>query len=647
MSRVSASYAFWRFQLRANLSQPDETIRSVENLDHLVQLMTGRTDPGYGRWLASIEQGEVYFPGTTIRVLGYRADLSDHGIWVVTAGRDQDLRGFGVYLKLSDYMDVPGLDFTMDGMRAIALEIVESAPKQSLLYALARIGSILEAEDGESQLVAEFGKVLRPEVRTRLENILQTSSPRRLFLVRQLVTQAFSLVMRRGIESASPELPPEFVRAVILCHVVAESFGTDASPNQSLVMGEPEGDRLILSLLANMQFNSRTNDFTAIARTRKMWRMKSPRTEEALHGKPQHEVLVEALNTTIEVLMATAFAVYPTPSGQQFRPAVIEPLLLHPKWGKELQESLDRIAIDWDDESHRDCTPKSEWDVEFLLKSPLVRINQTQFLVIDSSILMYRLTEGVFQDVCNRLPPEISTSRFRSAWGNVVEDYVCERLAPVEFARGFGIYTETDHRNAFPGDNQTRPDLVIDYGENVLVIDVISRLFSFPTITGQRVDKYQTELEKYLYEKLQQLDQAIRPMIHSSARFFGHSGAKKYLPVIATFDGLANNFITDALVRNVCEQRELFNFAGCAMPCILNIDEIEMLEGLSSRGEFIPLLIVNWRTSPMHQMPLKNYLIDRFDRTPESLRSESLQAEFNVLTEEIMELLKLGPREAS
>lgn len=615
----------------------------MNHLDQVVRYLTVGECPEFGPWLAGIEEGIVYFPGTTIRVLSFRSGLSEAGLWVSGSPSGRVPPGMGVYLTLDEYLDLPGIDTSPVGLRMLAEQIVETTPKQAALYALARIGGILESVDGWHDLIAEYVQVLRPEVRKRLENALQFGNPPRHFLVRQVVSQAFSLVMRRGIVSASPKLPPEVFRPIVLCHALAGSYATTANNDQTLIVGETHADQLVLSLLANLQFNSRTNDLSAIARTRKMWTMKSPRAEAVLKNKNQHDVLTQYLGTSIEILLAAALAIYPHDRSSKYRPPIIQPRLQHPRWGEQLSEILDRLAINWNDETARNTDPHSEWDVTFLLDRPLVRINDLQYLLVDSSILMYRLTEGIFQDVINQMPKGSETAKFRSAWGHIIEDYVRERLVAVESRRGFSVYDESDHDSAYPGDGKHRPDLMIDYGEYVLVLEVVSRLFSHSTISEQSVKSFRDDLDGHLFKKVSQLDEAVRPMHSEPLRLFKTNHLKTFIPVLVTADGISNNAVIDALIEGHCRELGLFNFNRCDLPVVLDLDELEMLEARAGRGEFIPDLISGWRASTFRQVPLKNYLIDRFSREPEVLRSKSLQSEFDELTDQIIQLLQDGP----
>lgn len=622
----------------------------MDSLDQFVRQITTGIESQFGEWISPVENGVTYFPGTTIRVIGLPAKRLASGIDIVGSAAQPAHPGIGVYLTLSDYINLPGLDVSPEGLRDLALEITQSAPKQSMLYALARIGSALESPTGEQELVDEYSRFLRPEIVNRLNEALNRANPPRRFLVRQVVSQAFGFVMRNGVVSDQSQLAPETFRPIVLCHAMAGSFGADDSATEPPVVGEPTGDALVLSLLANLQFNSRTNDLTAIARTRKLWRMNSKRADEVLRPHVHHDVLAKALSTNIELLLAAVLAVYPYCGNNRVRTPIVEPKLSHPRLGQELSRIVDRLAINWDCSGGDLTEPASEWDFGHLLDRPLIRMNDTQFLLVDAAILMYRMTEGIFQDVLNQIERGRESNNFRSAWGHVIEDYVSTRLSEIESRRGFGVYYESDHAVAYPGGEQRRPDLVIDYGEVVLVIEVVSRLISHNAIATQDVQAFRDEFTRQIHQKLSQLDDAIRPMRFHPKNLFGTSARKRFLPLLVTGDGISQSVVLERFIRQRANTGPYFQFGMCQLPVVIDLDEVEMLEGLASRGEFIPDLIGTWRESDLRDLPLKNYLIDKFKDAPEKLRSESLQKEFDQLTSELLQLVgddeQRGPGES-
>ncbi len=611
----------------------------MDGLDRFIRQITTGIEGRFGAWIAPVEEGVNYFPGTTIRVLGISASRLTSGLDIVGSVGRPEHPGIGVYLTLGEYIHLPGLDVSLEGLRNLALEISKSAPRKSMLFALARIGSALETPGGEQALVDEYSRLLKPEIVNRLNEALNRADPPRRFLVRQVVSQAFGLAMKNGpiVDEAYPA--PEVFRPIVLCHALAGSFGVDDGGSGQLVVGEPSGDALVLSLLANLQFNARTNDLTAIARSRKLWRMKSERGEAVLSPLVHHDILAKALSTNIELLLAAVLAVYPYSNSSRERSPVIEPKLSHPRLGSELSRIVNRLSVNWDDNCSDLRDPSSEWDFNYLLDRPLVRVNDTQYLLVDSAILMYRMTDGIFQDVVNQLVRGKESSKFRTAWGHVIEDYVISRLSEIELGRDFRVYLESDHSAAYPGKNTSRPDLVIDYGESVLVIEVVSHLLSHQTIAGQDVKDFRDNFISHLDQKLSQLDNSIRPMRFHPLDLFGVAVFKNFVPVIVTGDGMSQSVVLEALIRQRSEVGSLFQFGMCPLPLVIDLDEVEMLEGLAGHGEFIPELINSWRDSDFRGLPLKNYLIDRFNKSPEKLRAESLQREFDLLTNELLRLV--------
>ncbi len=72
------------------------------------------------------------------------------------------------------------------------------------------------------------------------------------------------------------------------------------------------------------------------------------------------------------------------------------------------------------------------------------------------------------------------------------------------------------------------------------------------------------------------------------------------------------NPITIEFIRGLLHEEGLFEDPRIGPLSIIDLGELEMLEGLSERGESLPDLLRHYHDSSLARMPLRNYLIHKY-----------------------------------
>lgn len=296
----------------------------------------------------------------------------------------------------------------------------------------------------------------------------------------------------------------------------------------------------------------------------------------------------------IEVLMAEALKKAPSRDG--------------------IRNALDRISLPYEAlPSHTPAPEEAIHDASIrpFRARPLIALPEERYLCTDATFLSMLITTGLFWSVREMLPPPQQKALF-PAWGLLFEDYVHDSLEPC-FPEGTYIRSPVDR------DDQEITDALVDYGSDVVLVEVKAVLVRDELKYGRDLDKILALLEERLLKK----GQIVRALTRLFDRRSGANEAERLLkgrfvervyPVIVTYEhALCGPFIAEFLNERLQQQvREagLPKHPVVKPLTLIAADDVDLLEPLLRHGIKLSRMLKEFTDFGRADVSFHNYLFD-------------------------------------
>jgi hypothetical protein len=195
---------------------------------------------------------------------------------------------------------------------------------------------------------------------------------------------------------------------------------------------------------------------------------------------------------------------------------------------------------------------------------------------------------------------------------------------------------ENEFSNVYRDYLKNLPDLILDFGEDVLVIDVMKSGLSASTIYSQDVEMFRRELNGRLFKKLGQLDNVISVINATPDLLFPDGRQRRFMPVIVSSDRWGHNPLIATYIEEYSKEKHLFRSANSVRPVCLDIGEVELCEALIEQGLQLNQLLRSWIKSDLYRMPFRNFFLKNYGTKEFRIRSTSLEEEFAQSIDEIL-----------
>jgi hypothetical protein len=273
-------------------------------------------------------------------------------------------------------------------------------------------------------------------------------------------------------------------------------------------------------------------------------------------------------------------------------------------------------------------------------------------VVIDLAFLLEKITVGLYwlvHDYLRDNESDLARQSWTQAWGDMVEAMVEDNLrghVPVILGGQSALYTEHDLHASYPGHKTS--DVVIDCGDVVMAIEIGSGRPSVDTVRGGNPDALRRDLERLAFKKIRQLDDTARCLTEAPEKLIGSvTPIRPVQPVLVAAGGFFMSPVTANAIAEYCATNGFLTHALVRTPAVITMDEVEMLEGLAEhRGISMPALLQGWKSSPLKDVSLRNYLLDRFGTHIMDYRPSRMRPRFDRLSEDMIARLNpLDPTE--
>lgn len=571
-----------------------------------------------------------------------------------TPGSSGLMRYMGVQISTADYVYPPANPPSAEQRRRDIEKLVASHDRITLIHVLAELASFVAQPALMPELIAnyrEFLPTFNPAFLPRFDFAMAQHEGRVSFLDRQLVLAAMREVLAHP-ETANPprNLPPRMA-GLMLAHVIAGDFDADNSRDDGAwLSGFPED--LALDMVRNQTFHDAFDLYAVIDRQLRLWRDYGPRVASKLGGRTPMQVLTEATGIDLEDFLALGFALLAhflgwKPDGRirlNDNVAPSMPAAVQTRFFELISASLDELAQQCADPA------RSKWDFLAFQDRPVLH-HDDSLMVLDGNYLIDRVTSGLYWFVHDHLKAteeDAARDRWTQAWGEMIEAMAEDDLrphAPSDVTGAPTFFEEEDLRGAYPG--KKNADCVIDFGDSIGVFEIVSgRLVNATRIDGDRA-AFESDMEKIALKKVRQLDESVTCLLDNlSALIPGHADPGAVQPVIVAGGGFPVSPIATRYIEEYCRTNDHLQDARIRALAVIDLGDLEVLEGLAQDGHAMLDLLAGWKASDLADLSLRNYLLETYPWDPERYRPDRMRPRVNAAFAEIKERLGAPPNVA-
>ena len=269
------------------------------------------------------------------------------------------------------------------------------------------------------------------------------------------------------------------------------------------------------------------------------------------------------------------------------------------------------------------------WDHSVLERWPLIRLPGDRLRLLSPRALVawmtrgfhYRLLDGAGAGLTGRDAHD-ARGRFLTFTGAIGEAYV-QRLVSTSLrnaaaAGAVRIHGEKEYHVS--GQRLDGPDVVIDAGPDLVMLEVYSGRMSLQARTDASSDALEEYVQRAVSEKLVELANRIRDLLARRLRYenVDLSVVRRISPVLVLAgDAITPNPLLWGHLKDSCTEGFVQD-ARVQPPVICGLDDLEALLALTEEGKHLPELIAAFLNSGAEEFPPRNWVgqVYGFERRP-------------------------------
>jgi hypothetical protein len=619
--------------------------------EELRRLISGGEPEALGSFLAVPEAGRVMFEGTMIPILGLDKPMGQEGV-AFPESVVPEREPTAAYLVLGDYLftEDEGVVVNVDAVIAM---LAGDHPQIEMLAQLSFLDHLLGQPDTARELTDAYVEFWADHVKQRLKNVLRAdATPRRAFLARQPILAAIRYVLTHDAPPAPDGRYPALISAILLSHAMAMTLEASGEDTGELITGSPA--YLVLELVRAAGLYSVLDMYAAIDRVVRLWEVLGPRVTRGGLDKTPPELLREATGVELRDIVALGFVLLsrrvnglkgePLFDAEDLRVGM-DPTLI--------RSFLDLVSSEPDALSTALRSDDSRFAFLPIEQKPVLR-TERGLLVLDEAALWKRITSGLYWIVHDyvkfeRAPDTDDNLRWNEAYSEMIEMAVEDQLQsmapPLLTPRGGTLfYTEEDLERAYG--TQQCADAAVDFGGVMLVVEVVSGQLAVATRIEGSIKKFKEDTDRLVIDKCRQLDAASISILRDEVPLTSFPGppGRMILPVVVVGGGYPVNRLTMAYIREELARLGLLQHPRVMALGIIDIEELEMLEGLADNLSRTPVEVLReWRESSLGEWPLGYYLIQMYGPWGPNQRATRMREAVDETFKEMIGRLKLKP----
>lgn len=619
------------------------------DIERLRRFFAGQEPEGLEPFLSVVEPGRLTFEGTTVPIVG-ATRIATRGDLLVAEGSREQAEPTAAYLVLTDYLALEneGIEVDVDAFMGM---LVADHPQVEMVAQLAILDHLLGQQGSSQELAKRYAEFWQPNVKERLAAALGPSAvPRRAFLARQPILAAIRYVLTRDPPLTPTEHYPSLFAAILLTHAIAVTLEASGEDTGDQIAGHPA--YLVLEVVRAAGLYSMVDMYAAIDRVVRLWRVYGTRVTRGGLDRTPAELLVEATGLELEDIVGLGFVLLARRVNGLKGESVFDPD------GLRVRMDPNRIGaflelVSTEPEAIRDALQRSDSRFAFLPfeQTPVLR-TERGLLVMDEVALWKRITSGLYWVVHDyiknvRAPGTDMNLRWNEAYSEMVEMAVEDQLhamaPPLLGSEGTLFFTEEDLERAY-GSGQ-RADAAVDFGDVLMLTEVVSGQLAVATRIEGSIRKFKDDTSRLVIEKCEQLEAASQAILRDESSLTRSEPVpgRRILPVVVVGGGYPVSRLTMAYIREELERLGILQDPRVMPLAIIDMDELEMLEGLAERGTNPVDVLRAWRESALGEWPFSLYVINTYGPWGPANRPTRMRESVDRTFEDIVDRLKLIP----
>ena len=298
---------------------------------------------------------------------------------------------------------------------------------------------------------------------------------------------------------------------------------------------------------------------------------------------------------------------------QSFLPEIAERMALEPdRVGAAL--SADR---DWYGErflSEPDSPVRAAWDRIPFDQRPLLRLTDGRHLLVSPRAIQNWMGDGIFHRALAAARARGDDDKFLRFYGALVERYVLQvfdSVAGDASVEGSGrVFAEIPFRRG--RDRLKSPDVVIDCGEDLILVEVTSGRFTLATLLKASPDAALRDLNRLVFRKVEQLAERTHDFFNGDWTPPGVDipRVRRVWPVVVTADILLNELLWDELAESLPAG---LRDARVQPLTLLDLADVEQLAAIIDTGQWLPTLLHRKTSGVYARLDFRRFVFDAPD----------------------------------
>jgi len=405
-----------------------------------------------------------------------------------------------------------------------------------------------------------------------------------------------------------------FVTATLLSHYAAREPASARIPDVASrrIGGYPVP--LAMEIVANGLFNAPLEYGDVLARTRLLWTSYEQRLTRAKPRLPLRDLLKEATGLELDDLLVLAFGAFAYADTSVAGAVQTLELASMRLPQSTLDAFLARFSATEAELAVALDGTEGQWAFLPVEDTPLLRTGATAAAVIDIRLMQRRFTSALYWLVHDH--EKAIGDRHRRLWTQVyselVEHYaedILTRLAPSDDGRTTFF---TEEELDLLGDSAV--DCGIDFGDYVLLADVVKHQRTVPTRSLCQVDAFERDMQATVLKKVRQLNGSARALLDKPTHPGHPTGSRpnRILPVVVQGADFPVNPVTVGYAREEAADDGLLTQPECDPLMILTLDELETLDSLVHTGRATAAEVFRGYAETGAEDSLRNFIIETY-----------------------------------
>jgi hypothetical protein len=588
----------------------------------LRRLVGGREPSQLSGYLMQLRSNVAYASGTG--VMDLRQFVHGVGRHLVAAVVIPDHHTF---LTLDDYLvetNQRQMGFSPSS-REIADLLLRQHPVSTMLVALAQLNRIRTIPDQVDQLRLAYCLLIAANAALVLDGLSAGADPRH-FLARQPILLSMREVILRGGPGVDEPILPPLMTAVMLTHALASDISAQAADGPEVWSGMPAD--ILMEIVCNASFNTYDQMLSKLDKVWRVWAEHGAAAANPPPRKPFLDMAQEALGTDLATVVMLGLALDTNVATWRWPdPVAIKEPLFQDVPVPDHKAFSRHVASDEADLRTDLTACAGPWELLPFELRPVFRLDG-HLVVLDREFLQRRITTGLFWTVGEHertLGGDKAWRTWAAAHGQAVEAAAREQIRAIApripvigtTDEETTYFTENDLARAYPskrkGVASKQCDAAIWCGSYWLLVEIVTAELKLPTRQGRQLQAFRDDVERMVMKKIKQLDSTARDLLRDGgASLVGCSpGRVRIRPVLVQGGHFPVHPATIAFIDDRMRKEDRLQDARIERLAIVHMDELEVLEAISERGDDVQRLVDEWQRSERRAGPLKNYLSSR------------------------------------